>query len=226
MNTIRWPPTNLLSPSRMRIMSHYFRVFYHIRGKFLIDFCCIDHILLHLFLQIILQSFAIPIHACFLFVLPFSPAPHCNRAYRPNRKKCQLNCSASKHPLGAWESLLDPEKCDYTGLYPRAWTEYDLRDHGVKLTCRQVSPVIPHDYKDSCLPCCNFIWTVENVCDQERKVTICFTFKNGTGTKKQDSEGNSDITEIKIFNNKNPIHFNQVTLRPFHLPRDAAREWP
>lgn len=91
--------------------------------------------------------------------------------------------------MTAWESLLDPEKCDYTGLYPRAWSEYDLSEFGVKLTCRQVSPVIPHDYKDSSLPCCNFIWTVENCSDQERKVTICFTFKNGTGNKKQDSEG-------------------------------------
>lgn len=79
--------------------------------------------------------------------------------------------------------------CDYTGLYPRSWTEYDLSEYGVKLTCRQVSPIIPHEYKDSSLPCCNFIWTVENCGGDERKVTICFTFKNGTGTKHQDNEG-------------------------------------
>lgn len=49
--------------------------------------------------------------------------------------------------LKSWKSLLDPEKCLYTGLYPRAWTEFDLSEHGIKLVCRQVSPVLPHNYK-------------------------------------------------------------------------------
>lgn len=35
----------------------------------------------------------------------------------------------------------------YHGLYPRAWTVYDLQGQGIVLTCRQVSPVFPHDYK-------------------------------------------------------------------------------
>lgn len=105
-------------------------------------------------------------------------------------RKCKITCcSHGKSPLSAWESRLNPEKCDYTGLYPRSWTEYDLSEYGVKLTCRQVSPMIPHEYKDSSLPCCNFIWTVENCGEAERKVTICFTFKNGTANKKQDHEG-------------------------------------
>lgn len=91
---------------------------------------------------------------------------------------------------------MDPEKCEYTGLYPRAWTEYDLSEYGVKLTCRQISPVIPHEYKDSSLPCCNFIWSVVNCSDQERKVTICFTFKNGTGNKKQDHEGEKNFKSL------------------------------
>lgn len=109
--------------------------------------------------------------------------------------KCKIRCCShsGKGPLSAWETHLDPDKCDYTGLYPRSWTEYDLSEWGVKLTCRQVSPVIPHNYKDASLPCCNFIWTVENCVDEERKVTICFTFKNGTGNKKQDNEGGMNI---------------------------------
>lgn len=104
--------------------------------------------------------------------------------------KCSINCcSHGKGPLSAWECHLDKDKCNYTGLYPRSWTEYDLSEWGVKLTCRQVSPVLPHEYKDTSLPCANFIWTVENFAEAERKVTICFTFKNGTGNKKQDHEG-------------------------------------
>lgn len=94
-----------------------------------------------------------------------------------------------KSPLSSWESKLDSEKCMYTGLYPRAWSEYDLSDYGIKLCCRQISPFMPHEYKDSSLPCAVFVWSVENVGDEERTVSITFTFKNGTGTKKQDAEG-------------------------------------
>lgn len=94
-----------------------------------------------------------------------------------------------KSPLSSWESKLDGEKCMYTGLYPRAWSEYDLSDYGIKLCCRQISPFLPHEYKDSSLPCAVFVWSVENVGDEERTVSITFTFKNGTGTKKQDAEG-------------------------------------
>lgn len=35
------------------------------------------------------------------------------------------------------------------------------------------------------------MWTVENVGDSDRKVSITFTFKNGTGNKKQDADGNA-----------------------------------
>lgn len=51
--------------------------------------------------------------------------------------------------LQSWDSLLDDKKCKYTGLYPRAWTEYDLSKYGIKLICRQISPVIPHNYEVS-----------------------------------------------------------------------------
>lgn len=139
--------------------------------------------------------------ACFLhcifahpkFASPFTCSPACLLIPVSSEKKgrkCKITCcSHGKNPLSAWEFRLNPEKCDYTGLYPRSWTEYDLSEYGVKLTCRQVSPMIPHEYKDSSLPCCNFIWTVENCGEAERKVTICFTFKNGTANKKQDHEG-------------------------------------
>ncbi|XP_030242996.1 non-lysosomal glucosylceramidase isoform X1 [Drosophila navojoa] len=109
--------------------------------------------------------------------------------------KCQLphcSCSRNRQPLSTWHSNIEDSRCSYTGLYPRAWTEYDLSHYGVRLVCRQISPVIPHDYKESSLPCAVFVWSVQNVCDQERKVSITFTFKNGTGNKKQDAEGNPE----------------------------------
>lgn len=98
-------------------------------------------------------------------------------------------CSQPKASLSAWESHLDGSKCRYTGLYPRSWSEIDLSEFGIRLVCRQISPVIPHEYKDSSIPCAVFIWTVENVCEKDRKVSITFTIKNGTGNKNMDAEG-------------------------------------
>lgn len=97
--------------------------------------------------------------------------------------------SRQKNPLSSWDSKLDPSKCSYTALYPRSWSEFDLSEHGIKLVCRQVSPIIPHNYKDSSLPCSVFVWQIENVTDKERKVSITFVMKNGTGNKKQDGAG-------------------------------------
>lgn len=99
-------------------------------------------------------------------------------------------CSrAAKGPMSAWESNLDASKCTYTALYPRSWSEIDLSEYGVRLIGRQISPVIPHEYRDSSMPTAVFVWQVENVCDKDRKVSITFTFKNGTGNKKMDADG-------------------------------------
>lgn len=91
--------------------------------------------------------------------------------------------------LKSWKSLIDGSKCQYTGLYPRSWTEYDLSEYGINLICRQISPVIPHNYKDSSLPCAVFVWEIKNICSKSRAVTLTFTFRNGTGDKKDDSRG-------------------------------------
>jgi non-lysosomal glucosylceramidase len=68
----------------------------------------------------------------------------------------------------------------------------------VKLVCRQISPIIPHNYKDTSLPCAVFVWQVENVCEHDRKVSITFTWKNGTGNKKQDAAGQPKASSFDI----------------------------
>ncbi|KAL4716364.1 hypothetical protein ACJJTC_006726 [Scirpophaga incertulas] len=91
-----------------------------------------------------------------------------------------------KSPV-AWEWNVNPEDCEYTALYPRAWTTYDFSLYGVKLTCRQISPVIPHNYKDSSLPCAVFIFTAENLSKEHRNVSITFTWteiRTGSNKKK------------------------------------------
>lgn len=86
-----------------------------------------------------------------------------------------------KKHLQSWKWGFDPSNAKYRGLYPRAWYTYSIPEHGIELTCRQVSPVIPHNYKDSSLPVGAFIWTVQNKNAEPVEVSIAFTFKNGTG---------------------------------------------
>ncbi|XP_015605113.1 non-lysosomal glucosylceramidase [Cephus cinctus] len=91
--------------------------------------------------------------------------------------------STHKKPkiLKSWKWHFDGTKARYTSLYPRSWTEYDLDEVSVKLICRQVSPVIPHNYKDSSLPCAVFIWDVINNSGKDLNIAITFTFQSGTG---------------------------------------------
>lgn len=49
--------------------------------------------------------------------------------------------------LSAWDYGISGEHIHYTGLYPRSWTTYDLPECNIRLTCAQMSPVIPHNYK-------------------------------------------------------------------------------
>ena len=64
----------------------------------------------------------------------------------------------STHPKGLtpglsrWSWGFPAEDATYHALYPRAWYVYDVKEIGIRLVCRQVSPVFPHDYKVSFLP--------------------------------------------------------------------------
>lgn len=86
-----------------------------------------------------------------------------------------------KKAPSTWEWNLKGADCEYTALYPRAWTTYDLSKYGVKLVCRQISPVIPHNYKDSSLPCAVFVFTAINLTNEKRDVSITFTWTEVLG---------------------------------------------
>ena len=49
--------------------------------------------------------------------------------------------------LSTWKWKYNGAYGYYHGLYPRAWTVYDIQEHKIVLTCRQISPVFPHNYK-------------------------------------------------------------------------------
>ncbi|KAF6728253.1 Non-lysosomal glucosylceramidase [Oryzias melastigma] len=108
-----------------------------------------------------------------------------------------------EHPptLQGWNWGYCGEYAFYHALYPRAWTVYHLPGQNVTLTCRQISPVIPHDYKDSSLPVAVFVWDIENKNDYALDVSIMFTMVNGSGLKDDSSGG----------------HWNE----PFHLEKDG-----
>ncbi|XP_005172389.1 non-lysosomal glucosylceramidase [Danio rerio] len=103
--------------------------------------------------------------------------------------------------LQGWNWGYCGEHAFYHGLFPRAWTVYNLPGQNVTLTCRQVSPVIPHDYKDSSLPVAVFVWDIENKNDYALDISIMFTMVNGSGQKDDKSGG----------------HWNE----PFHLEKEG-----
>lgn len=94
--------------------------------------------------------------------------------------------------LGAWTWGLPAEKGTYHALFPRAWTVYEAPLPGLRLTCRQVSPVIPNNYRESSFPAAVFVWTIDNTGDQAAEATILFTFQNGAGTANDTAGGHSN----------------------------------
>ncbi|EYC20283.1 hypothetical protein Y032_0022g551 [Ancylostoma ceylanicum] len=76
----------------------------------------------------------------------------------------------------------------FRGLYPRSWTCYDIRELGLTVVIRQISPVLPNNYEDSSLPVSCFVVSVLNESDSDLEVSIAFTFRNGTGNRRWENE--------------------------------------
>ncbi|CAD6199979.1 unnamed protein product [Caenorhabditis auriculariae] len=100
-----------------------------------------------------------------------------------------LSCAKFRRgELSSWQTM-NPKNIRYRGLYPRAWREFRLDETGVTIVCEQLSPVIVNNYEDSSLPVTNFKFHVINETHKPLKVSITFTFRNGTGQRKWQSEG-------------------------------------
>ncbi|KAK0606726.1 hypothetical protein LWI29_003472 [Acer saccharum] len=84
--------------------------------------------------------------------------------------------------LSSWGWNLSGQHSTYHALFPRAWTIYDGEpDPELKISCRQISPFIPDNYRDSSLPTAVFVYTLVNTGKERAKVSLLFTWANSIG---------------------------------------------
>ncbi|KAA8548432.1 hypothetical protein F0562_000116 [Nyssa sinensis] len=84
--------------------------------------------------------------------------------------------------ISSWGWNLSGQHSTYHALFPRAWTIYDGEpDPELKVSCRQISPFIPHNYRDSSLPTSVFVYTLVNTGKERAKVSLLFTWANSIG---------------------------------------------
>ena len=107
--------------------------------------------------------------------------------------------------LSAWNWNFDGQNSTYHALYPFAWTKYDDIIPGVNLMCKQISPIIPHNYKESSFPTGIFVWNVENKTEEDLELSIMFSFQNGMGTE-NDMKGGHSNEYFKLETKKGEIH--------------------
>ncbi|KAH6834582.1 Beta-glucosidase [Perilla frutescens var. hirtella] len=88
----------------------------------------------------------------------------------------------SDQGISSWGWNLNGQHSTYHALFPRAWTIYDGEpDPELKISCRQISPFIPHNYRESSLPTAVFVYTLVNTGKERAKVSLLFTWANSIG---------------------------------------------
>ncbi|XP_074583993.1 uncharacterized protein LOC141840012 [Curcuma longa] len=84
--------------------------------------------------------------------------------------------------ISSWDWNLTGQHSTYHALFPRAWTVYDGEpDPDLKISCRQISPFIPHNYRESSLPTAVFVYTLVNTGQERAKVSLLMTWANSIG---------------------------------------------
>jgi non-lysosomal glucosylceramidase len=83
--------------------------------------------------------------------------------------------------LRAWSWDLPAGAGRYHALFPSAWFDYDWDELPVRLVQRQLSPVIPGNYRESCYPVGVLDWQVENPGPEPVTVGLMFTWQNLVG---------------------------------------------
>ncbi|KAL6611340.1 hypothetical protein ACP70R_039268 [Stipagrostis hirtigluma subsp. patula] len=92
--------------------------------------------------------------------------------------------------ISSWDWKLRGDRSTYHALFPRAWTVYDGEpDPELKVSCRQISPFIPHNYQESSLPTSVFVYTLVNTGKERAKVSLLMTWANSVGGLSHQSGG-------------------------------------
>lgn len=78
-----------------------------------------------------------------------------------------------------------------------------LMNKDIKLECRQISPVIGNNYKESSFPVGIFVWKITNTSTHTADVSIMFSFQNGTGSE-SDTQG-GHVNRYQLFHPAIPL---------------------
>ncbi|MCO5576434.1 hypothetical protein L7F22_030244 [Adiantum nelumboides] len=90
--------------------------------------------------------------------------------------------AADSAGISSWDWIMDGQHSTYHAVFPRAWTIYEGEpDPELKISCRQISPFIPNNYRESCLPSAVFSYTVVNTGKGNASVSLLFTWANSVG---------------------------------------------
>eukprot|EP01133_Synstelium_polycarpum_P007372 gene7372-8591_t len=128
---------------------------------------------------------------------PYAAAPTTKRAVVlcPGKPKSNFN-------LDVWNWGLKGDRSQYFGLFPRAWTVYEEPHPDIRLVCKQISPVIPHNYQESSYPCGVFVWRIENNGSSDADVSLMLTFQNSDGSAENDVVGGHHNKSFKYVDAK------------------------
>jgi len=118
-----------------------------------------------------------------LFFQPVDETPQARVLYPGKPENSQLS---------AWQWGMPAACGTYHALFPRAWTVYRQPLPGIDLCCRQVSPVIPHNYRESSFPAAVFHWTAVNHSGKPARFGLMMTFQKGWGTGNDTAGGHSN----------------------------------
>ncbi|KAK4766371.1 hypothetical protein SAY87_008013 [Trapa incisa] len=89
---------------------------------------------------------------------------------------------AADSGIRSWDWNLSGKKSTYHALFPRAWTVYEGEpDPELRIVCRQISPFIPHNYRESSFPVSVFTFTLYNSGKTAADVSLLFTWTNSVG---------------------------------------------
>ncbi|CAN5965713.1 unnamed protein product [Sphagnum jensenii] len=138
-----------------------------------------------------------------------------------------------KSGILSWDWNLNGQYSTYHALFPRAWTIYDGEpDSDLKISCRQISPFIPHNYTESSFPVCVFSYVLVNTGNENADVSLLFTWANSIGGTSASTGGHFNepyvLVTIPIYQKLNADIVLRITMykmftRCLHRDKTAAK---